>query len=435
MTIQIGVRREDKSRWERRVPVTPEDARRLREEHGIEVRVQPSPIRVFAEEEFTQAGALVREDLSACPIVFAVKEMPMDFFEPGKTYVFFAHVVKGQPFNMPMLRKMLELGCTLIDYERITDGNGRRLIFFGRHAGLAGMVETLWALGQRLEWEGMPNPFSQLRHTYEYKDLASVMEAVSKVGQELKVEGLPEPVTPLICGIAGYGNVARGVWEILDLLPIVEIEPQEVASLAERSDHATNVIYKAVFKEEHTAEPVSPGTRFELQDYYKHPEKYRGRFESYLPYLTTVVNCIYWEDKYPRLVTNEYLKQLYSVGQPRLRVIGDISCDIGGAIECTVRSTEADRPVFVYDPFTGEAADGYAGEGPVVMAVDILPSELPRDASVDFSRVLSAFIPAIAQADFSAPFEQLALPPEIRRAVIAHRGELTPDYRYIEQLM
>jgi alpha-aminoadipic semialdehyde synthase len=435
MTIQIGVRREDKSRWERRVPVTPEDARRLREEHGIEVRVQPSPIRVFAEEEFTQAGALVREDLSACPIVFAVKEMPMDFFEPGKTYVFFAHVVKGQPFNMPMLRKMLELGCTLIDYERITDGNGRRLIFFGRHAGLAGMVETLWALGQRLEWEGMPNPFSQLRHTYEYKDLASVKEAVSKVGQELKVEGLPEPVTPLICGIAGYGNVARGVWEILDLLPIVEIEPQEVASLAERSDHATNVIYKAVFKEEHTAEPVSPGTRFELQDYYKHPEKYRGRFESYLPYLTTVVNCIYWEDKYPRLVTNEYLKQLYSVGQPRLRVIGDISCDIGGAIECTVRSTEADRPVFVYDPFTGEAADGYAGEGPVVMAVDILPSELPRDASVDFSRVLSAFIPAIAQADFSAPFEQLALPPEIRRAVIAHRGELTPDYRYIEQLM
>ena len=435
MNARIGIRREDKSRWERRTPVTPEDARRLKEGHSIEVRVQPSPIRVFSEEEFAQAGAIVQEDLSACPVVFAVKEIPENFFEPGKAYVFFAHVVKGQPYNMPMLRRMLELGCTLIDYEKITNGTGRRLIFFGRHAGLAGMVETLWALGRRLEWEGMPNPFSQLRHTYEYKDLASVKEAVSEVGERLKVEGLPEPVTPLICGIAGYGNVARGVWEILDLLPIVEVEPQEIAALVERPDHATNVIYKAVFKEEHTNEPVLPGARFELQDYYKHPEKYRGRFESYVPYLTMVVNCIYWEEKYPRLITNECLKQLYSVGQPRLRVIGDISCDIGGAIECTVRCTEADKPVFVYNPFTGEVTEGYTGEGPVVMAVDILPSELPRDASADFSRVLTPFIPAIAKADFSAPFEHLALPPEIKRAVIAHQGELTPDYRYIEQLM
>jgi saccharopine dehydrogenase (NAD+, L-lysine-forming) len=132
MTTCIGVRREDKSRWERRVPVTPEDARRLKEKHGIEVWVQPSPIRVFSEEEFAQAGAAVQEDISACPVVFALKEMPLDFFEPGRTYVFFSHTIKGQPYNMPMLKKMLELGCTLIDYEKVTAENGRRLIFFGR---------------------------------------------------------------------------------------------------------------------------------------------------------------------------------------------------------------------------------------------------------------------------------------------------------------
>jgi saccharopine dehydrogenase (NAD+, L-lysine-forming) len=435
MAVCIGIRREDKSRWERRVPVTPEDARMLREEHGVEVWVQPSSIRTFSEEEFIQAGAVVQDDLSPCPVILAVKEMPLDFFEPGKTYVFFAHVIKGQPYNMPMLQRMLDLGCTLIDYEKVTDERGRRLIFFGRHAGLAGMVETLWALGQRLDWEGIPNPFSQLRHTYEYEDLAACKEAVSRVGEQLKAEGLPDSVAPLVCGVAGYGNVARGVWEILDLLPVEEIQPGEVAALVEGPDYAANAIYKVVFKEEHTVEPVSPGDLFDLQDFYDHPEKYRSTFERYVPYLTMIVNCIYWEEKYPRLVTKAYLKRLYGAGKPRLRVIGDISCDVEGAIECTVRSTEVDAPVFVYDPFTGEASDGIAGEGPVVMAVDILPSELPRDASVDFSRVLSAFIPAIATADFSVGFEQLELPPEIKRAVVAHRGELTPDYRYIERFL
>jgi hypothetical protein len=110
MNACIGIRREDKSRWERRVPVTPEDARKLKEEHGIEVWVQPSPIRVFSEEEFTQTGAIVQEDLSPCPVIFAVKEISPDLFEAGKTYVFFTHVIKGQPYNMPMLRKMPEVG-------------------------------------------------------------------------------------------------------------------------------------------------------------------------------------------------------------------------------------------------------------------------------------------------------------------------------------
>ena len=432
---RIGIRREDKSRWERRVPVTPDDATQLKKEQGVEVWVQPSPIRVFTEDEFAQAGAIVQEDLSPCPVVFAVKEIPMDFFEPGKTYVFFSHTIKGQPDNMPMLQKMLDLGCTLIDYEKVTDENGRRLIFFGRHAGLVGMVETLWALGKRLEWEGIPNPLTQLRHTYEYPGLAEVSAAVSQAGEQIKSEGLPESVAPLICGVAGYGNVARGTWEILDLLPIEEIAPQDVASLAQSGDYASNVIYKVVFREKDTVEPISPEDQFELQDFYDHPEKYRGKFQSYVPHLTAIVNCIYWEEKYPRLVTKAYLKELYSAGKPRLRVIGDISCDIEGATECTVQCTEADEPVFVYNPFTGKVTMGYEGEGPVVMAVDILPSELPREASIDFSAVLREFIPAIASADFSVPFEQLALPPEIKRAVIAHRGQLTPDYRYIEQFL
>jgi alpha-aminoadipic semialdehyde synthase len=360
--------------------------------------------------------------------------MPNYFFQPKHTYMFFAHVIKGQSYNMPMVKRMMELGCTLIDYEKVTDAKGRRLIFFGRHAGLAGMIEILWALGQRLDWEGVPNPFSDLRQTYQYDNLTEAKAAVSALGKRIAREGLPEQITPLICGFGGYGNVFRGANEIIELLPAREIEPHEVEQLTVNNEQSANVLYKVVFKEEHTVEPISPEDRFELQDYYDHPEKYRGVFRTYLPHLTLLVNCVYWEEKYPRLVTKADLKQLYSGEEPpRLRVIGDISCDIEGAIEGTIKSTEPGEPVFVYDPFEDRAIDGVEGRGPVIMAVDILPSELPRDASTYFSGVLMDYIPAIAQADYAATFEELDLPPAIKRAVIVHQGELTPSYRYLEK--
>ena len=431
MTARIGIRREDKSEWERRVPITPQDASALQQQ-GIQVLVQPSTIRAFRDEEFEQAGITVQQDLSPCPVVFGIKEMPEAFFQAGKAYVFFAHVIKGQPYNMPMLRRMLDLGCTLIDYERVVDEHDRRLIFFGWHAGVAGMIDTLWALGQRLAWEGIGNPFSELRQTYTYHDLAEAREVLARVRARIETEGLPPEITPLIVGVAGYGNVSRGAQEMLDLLPVRSVEPEEVAQIAADPGHSRHHVYKAVFKEWHMVRPVAPDGTFELQDYYQHPVKYEGAFEQYLPHLTVLVNAIFWTDAYPRLVTRAYLRGLFSgPGQPHLRVIGDISCDVEGAIECTVKSTEPGDPVYVYDPRTEGVIDGHAGPGVVVMAVDILPSELPREASIDFGRILIPFVPAIARCDFSVPFGQCDLPAEIKRAVIAYQGELTPDYRHI----
>jgi hypothetical protein len=316
----------------------------------------------------------------------------------------------------------------------VTDERGRRLIFFGRYAGLSGMVDTLWALGQRLNWEGIPNPFSNLRQAYQYADLAEAKAAVSAIGRRIAQEGMPRSITPLICGFAGYGNVFRGADEIMGLLPVEEIEPHELAPVAQGTDPARNKLYKVVFKEEHTVEPISAQDRFELQDYYDRPEKYRSVFHDYLPYLTLLVNCIYWEPRYPRLVTKADLRRLYRAAKPPvLRVIGDISCDIEGAIEATVKSTDPGDPVFVYVPIEGRAIDGVEGQGPVILAVDILPSELPRDASEYFSSVLMEYIPVIARADYSVPFEELALPPEIKQAVIVYQGELTSAYRYLER--
>lgn len=435
MTALIGVRREDKSDWERRVPITPQDAAELQAQ-GIQIIVQSSAIRAFSDQEFAAAGVPVQQDLGPCSLIFGIKEMPEAFFEPGKSYVFFAHVIKGQPYNMSMLQRMLNLGCTLIDYERVVDDKNRRLIFFGWHAGVAGMIDTLWALGQRLAWEGLPTPLAALRQTLHYHDLTEVRKALAEVRARIEEEGLPEELTPLIVGVAGYGNVSRGAQEILDLLPVIEIEPEEVPALAARGNASRHHLYKTVFKEWHMVEPKEPGATFELQDYYQHPEKYRGTFEQYLPYLTVLTNAIFWTERYPRLVTRDFLRELFAgPSRPPLRVIGDISCDVEGAVQVTVKATEPGDPIYVYDPTTGKVTDGHEGEGVVIMAVDILPSELPREASTDFSRILRPFIPALAAADMSVPFAECNLPPEIKRAVIAYQGELTPDYRYIKEFL
>jgi alpha-aminoadipic semialdehyde synthase len=192
------------------------------------------------------------------------------------------------------------------------------------------------------------------------------------------------------------------------------------------------VVYRVLFKEEHTVAPNEPGAHFDLQDYYLHPGKYHSTFERYLPHLTVLMNSNYWDERYPRLLTKAYARTLWGSGrQPRLRVIGDASCDIEGSVECTLKATEPDDPVYVWSPDAGEVTMGVAGKGPVILAVDILPSELPREASEYFSEILEPFIPAIARADYTVPFEELDLPSEIARALILYHGKLTPDYRYL----
>ena len=429
----VGIRREDKNRWERRVPLSPKQVEELKRNYPIDFVVQSSPIRIFPDEAYLNVGASVRETLSPCPVIFAVKEIPVDLLEPKKTYVFFSHTIKGQPHNMPMLKKIMSLGCQLIDYERFVDDSGRRLIAFGRFAGLAGMIESLVALGKRLNWEGIRNPFVELRHAYQYESLEQAKMALTNVGKKIETDALPRSITPLICGIAGYGNVSRGTQEILDCLPILEIAPEEISSVINSSDYSKNRIYKVVFKEKDIVEPTSSDAQFNLQDYYKNPGRYRPKFSQYLPYLTVLINAIYWEKRYPRLVTKEGLKRLYEIEKrPRLRIIGDISCDIEGAIECTTHAAEPDEPFFVYNPFNGQTTKGYEGMGPVIMAVDNLPCEFSAESSTSFGEALKAYVPSIVLADYSLSFEDCDLPPVIKRATIVYHGELTQNYRYLE---
>jgi alpha-aminoadipic semialdehyde synthase len=429
----IGIRREDKSRWERRTPLTPDAVEKLVRQ-GIEVVVEPSPVRIYPDSEYSAAGACISEDLSDSNIVFAVKEIPADFFLPGRTYVFFSHTIKAQDYNMPMLRRMMELGCNLIDYERIVDSGGGRLIFFGRHAGLAGMIDNLWALGQKLKHLGIDTPFLDVSLAYEYNTLADAKKAVADVGERIRLDGLPKTVAPVVFGFAGYGNVCQGAQEILRDLPLTGISPEQLMALSAGGGWSRDRVYSVVFKEENMVEPLDPSASFELQDYYDHPERYAGVFQKYIPHLSVLVNCIYWEEKYPRLLTRDFAAEMYSSPErPKLLVIGDISCDLEGAIECTVRVTSQDNPVYVYDVEKSAAVDGFFGAGPVILAVDNLPCELPVESSRDFSSALLPLVPSIARAASAEEFREDLLPDCVKPALILRQGKLTDDYLYLKE--
>ena len=432
MNTMIGIRREDINRWEKRVPLIPSHARELADRRAMDFRVQPSDIRVFTDADYRAAGLTVAEGLSPCPIVLALKEIPIELIEKGKTYLFFSHTAKGQPQNMPMLRRFLELGCTIIDYEKMVDEKGRRVLYFGNYAGHAGMVDTLWALGRRLEVEGTPNPFTSLRPTHSYASLVEAKEAVAGLGARIAAEGLPAGLDPLVVGFFGYGHVSQGAQEIFDLLPSETVPPAGLRALVERGGGDGRRVYKTVFREEDMVRPADPAGAFDLQDYYDRPERYRPVTEGFVPYLTALVNGIYWTPKFPKYVTKGFLRTLYGGGaRPRLRVVGDITCDIGGSIECTVMPTDSEDPVYVYDPFADKAALGFEGRGPAVLAVYNLPAELPLESSTYFSGKLKEHMPAVAAARFDRPFAECGLPDVLRRAVIVYRGELAPDYAYL----
>jgi saccharopine dehydrogenase (NAD+, L-lysine-forming) len=432
----IGIRREDKNRWERRVPLTPEDVGHLIATRGLAFHLQPSPIRIFPDAQYAAVGAEIREDLSACQLILGVKEVPIPLVLPRKTYMFFSHTIKGQTHNMPMLRRLLDAGCSLMDHELVVDEHGRRLLFFGRFAGLAGMIDTLYALGQRLAWEGIPSPFATLRCAHEYPGLTEAEQAVKAAGEEIRTRGLDPRIAPLVVGFSGYGHVSTGAQEVLDLLPHRTITPAELPALRARADLSPHLVYKVVFREEDMVEPKQPGQRFELQDYYGHPERYVGVFDRYTPHLTVLVNGIFWAEKYPRLITREFIAKLFAAQPtPHLRVVGDISCDIDGSIEFTLKSTDPDHPAFVYEPASGTLRDGVAGRGPVVMAVDNLPCELPQEASRYFSGRMRDMVGEFSRADLSLPVEKVQLPEPLHRSIIAWQGKLLPRFEYIHTFL
>jgi alpha-aminoadipic semialdehyde synthase len=425
----IGIRREDKSRWERRVPLVPADVARLVREDRVSISIQPSLTRIFSDEEYRDAGATIAEDLSSCGVVLGIKELPLSSIQPSKTYMLFSHTIKGQPHNMPMLRRFLDRRCTLLDHELVTGEDGKRLIAFGRFAGIAGTIDALWILGRRFQEEGIRTPFLAMKPAHAYVDLEDARRAVRILGEEVGRHGLPSEARPFVVGLTGRGNVGFGAREILDLLPIHEVRPHELAGPLDSAALEGRTVVLAHWQTPELVAPRDSAAPFSRESYRADPQSYRSLFAPSLPHLTVLLHGIQWSLAAPRFVTRDHLRELWrNTSTPSLRVIADITCDVNGSLECTVRTTDPGNPAYVYDPHTGTALDGIAGRGPVVVPVEIFPAEFPKDASSHFSQALSPLIAGLARMNPALGPADPNLPAPLQRSAIAAQGRLVPPW-------
>eukprot|EP01027_Heterolobosea_sp_BB2_P007667 GEZU01011390.1.p1 GENE.GEZU01011390.1~~GEZU01011390.1.p1 ORF type:complete len:716 (+),score=208.53 GEZU01011390.1:129-2276(+) len=434
----IGIRREDKNRWERRAPLAPHHVAQLVKE-GIKVLVQPSTIRCFTDQEYEKAGAIVQEDISEASTILAVKPVPLHLLIPDRTYLFFSYTSKGQPYNMHMLDDIIEKNIRLIDYEKIVDANGKRLVKFGYFGGLAGTIDMLHVLGDRLLAAGYATPFLAMSYAKYYPSLSAAKEAVMAVAQRIRRHKLPAEIAPFTIVLTGSGTVGSACKSILDLLPCKYVDPSELATIWNSKDVDRNCIYVAIARPEHMVrlKDNPEGKPFNKEHYYAHPQEYEPIFhETILPYTRVILNCMYWERRFPKLITTAQAKKLKAEG--RLPLIGDfdITCDPFGSIGFLVKSTEIDNPVYLYDLDTDQTTFGTVGKGIVMMAVDHLPAEFPSDATVFFGDQLIKFAKEVALSNPDLPYDQMNdLPDEIKRAMITGPGiGLTPNYEYIAEL-
>ncbi|KAK6236637.1 Saccharopine dehydrogenase [Theobroma cacao] len=439
----VGILSESVNKWERRVPLTPSHCARLlhsgREKTGIaRIIVQPSTKRIHHDSLYEDVGCEISDDLSECGLILGIKQPKLDMILPDRAYAFFSHTHKAQKENMPLLYKILAERASLYDYELIVGGHGKRLLAFGKYAGRAGIIDFLCGLGQRYLSLGYSTPFLSLGSSYMYPSLAAAKAAVISVGEEIASQGLPSGICPLVFVFTGSGNVSLGAQEIFKLLPHSFVEPSRLPELfgkgrnlnsPVRTSKRVFQVYGCVVTSRDMVEHKDPSKTFDKADYYAHPEHYNPVFhEKIAPYATAVVNCMYWEKRFPRLLSTQQVQDLMRKGCP-LVGISDITCDIGGSIEFVNQTTSIDLPFFRYDPLTDSYHHDLEGNGIICSAVDILPTEFAKEASQHFGDILSQFVGGLASTT-----DITKLPAHLKRACIAHRGALTSLYEYIPRM-
>lgn len=426
----VGIIRETKA-WERRVPLTPADVAWLIKK-GVRVEVESSTSRVFSDQDYKKHGARVLDKFKNANFLLGIKEPRIDDLYENKVYMLFSHTSKGQLNNIPLLKACLDQKNTLIDYEKIMDTHGKRLVYFGRFAGICGLVDSLHYLGKKLEGDGIDNPFLILKPSHEYGSLRAVKQAMVRVDHKIRRQGFPRKLTPFIIGITGHGNVAKGVQEILELLNPAEIHPRDMMKFVRHQKSMRHKVYKIVFIREERFKSRT-GAGFYYEDYLNNPDNFESNFDVYIPYINLLVHTTYWDPRYPRLVTKKMVQKLSRSKPFRLEFIADISCDVEGAIELTYRTTTPAEPTFTYDFKKRKFVDGYKTNGITVLAVDNLPAELPKDASSEFSSLIREYVYQIAAHGIKDITNHVAIPIEIRNAVITQNNKLAKNYRYLKK--
>ncbi|MFZ4785978.1 MAG: NAD(P)-dependent oxidoreductase [Flavobacteriales bacterium] len=394
--IVIGVIREGKVPPDFRVPLTPTQCVEVMNKYpNVKVVVQASPVRRFKDNEYADLGIEVREDMSDCDILMGVKEVPIDMLIPEKTYLFFSHTIKKQAHNAKLIRAILDKKIRLIDYETIRDTNNKRIIGFGRYAGIVGTYEGFRAFG--------------LKH--KLFDLKSPSQCEDRVEMEEEMKKIVLPPTSKFV-LTGFGRVGNGAQEIMKLLPIERVSPK--AFLTDKFDHP---VYVHLDTHEYYERKVGGG--FDKKDFYSNPEHYFSVLHSYVKRADMYVACHLWASGNPPLIT----KKDVEAPDWKCMVIADVSCDTDGPIAPTIRASKIDDPFFGYDRLNHVETDFHAENAIGMMTIDNLPCELPKDASEDFgNELLSKVIPLLIGED----------PDEIIwKATETLNGELTPHYEYL----
>ncbi|XP_049867779.1 alpha-aminoadipic semialdehyde synthase, mitochondrial [Pectinophora gossypiella] len=441
----IAIRREDQSVWERRAPFSPLNVSRLVRQ-GVKVIVQPSNRRAYPMQTYISAGAIVQEDISEASVIFGVKQTPIDLLIPNKTYCFFSHTIKAQEGNMPMLDAILAKNIRLIDYEKLMDDAGNRVVAFGKYAGVAGMINILHGLGLRLLALGHHTPFMHIGPAHNYRSSSMARQAIRDAGYEVALGMMPKSLGPLTFVFTGSGNVSQGSQEIFQELPHEYVPPEMLRKVAEHG--SPNKIYGCEVRRRHHLERKNGGG-YDPQEYEEHPERYISTFaQKIAPYTSVLVNCIYWAVDSPKLLTIPDAKHLLlpsntpwlpkSIGAPalphRMLAICDISADPGGSIEFMNECTTIDTPFCLYDADRNKDTKSFKGPGVLVCSIDNMPTQLPRESTDFFGDLLYPYAEDIMSSDASRPLEEHNFSPVVQGAIIASNGKLTPAFEYINDL-
>jgi len=441
----LAIRREDQSVWERRAPLSPAHVKKLVKD-GARVLVQPSNRRAYPMQAYTNAGAQIKEDIGEASVIMGVKQVPVDALIPNKTYCFFSHTIKGQEANMPMLDACLEKNIRLLDYERMCDERGQRVVAFGKYAGVAGMINIMHGMGLRLLALGHHTPFMHIGPAHNYRNSEMARQAVRDAGYEISLGMCPRSLGALTFVFTGSGNVSQGAQEIIQELPHEYVPPDMLHKVAEHG--ARNKVYICEVSRPDYLERREGGG-YNAEEYEEHPERYISTFATKIgPYVSCLVNGIYWAVNSPKLLTLPDAKRLLQpVSQPwlpqtagspplpqRLIALCDISADPGGSIEFMTECTTIDSPFCLYDADQHKDAVSFRGPGVLVCSIDNMPTQLPRESTDFFGSLLFPYVYNMLQSNADRPFEQQPFHPIVKGAVIASNGKLTPNFEYIDEL-
>lgn len=394
--MKFGIIKERKTPPDKRVVFTPDELVRLKQEHpSVAIKVESSDIRVFPDEAYREKGIEVSTAMEDCDVLFGVKEIPVDALIPNKKYFFFSHTIKKQPYNRKLLQAILEKNIELFDHETIVDAQNKRLIGFGRYAGIVGAYNGFRGFGIKYNLFELP-------------------KAETLHGKDELIARLRRHVLPNIkIVLTGHGKVGMGAKEILDGIKVKQVSVDDFLHKVYNQPVYTQIDVLDYNKRK-------DGQVLNNHDFYQHPEAYESDFERFTKVADIFMAGHFYGNGAPEILSRTML----NAPDCKIKVVADISCDVNGPIACTIKASTIADPFFGYLPSSGEEVS-YTHPGSVlVMSVDNLPCELPKDASEGFGEM---FMEHVIPAFFNGDKDGI-----LQRAKITEMGKLTPRFAYLQ---